>query len=193
MTPRIAQPIRYTPIGVIHSPLKDPDGAPIQSVSARSVEGTIEVFPQFAGGLVDIAEFSHLILLYHLHMSRKFKLRVVPFLDRSEHGIFSTRSPSRPNPIGMSVVEVLSVKGRVIRARGLDMVDETPLLDIKPYVPAFDAFRTKRIGWYAGRVAKSHLRRTKADSRFVKKHAQRLICATRSKSEECPSPRSGRR
>ena len=153
---------------MVHSPLKGAPGAPIQSVSAKDVIGTIEVFPTFAGGLKDITGFSHLMLLYHFHLSRRFKLTVIPFLDSSEHGIFSTRSPARPNPIGVSVVEVLRVRGRTIRVRGLDVVDKTPLLDIKPYVPAFDAIRTKKIGWYAGRVAMSRLHRTKADGRFVK-------------------------
>jgi len=164
--------IRFRPIGLVHSSLKDPVGAPIQSVSAKSVAGIVEVFPSFAGGLKDIEGFSHLILLYHFHLSRRFRLRVTPFLDNTEHGVFSTRSPSRPNPIGMSVVEVLGVRDRKIRVRGLDVVDGTPLLDIKPYVPAFDAIRARRVGWYAGRVAKSRISSTKADGRFVRRGAQ---------------------
>lgn len=138
--------VRYTPIGIIHSPLRDPAGAPIQSINASTVEGTVEVLPRFARG---------------------FRLTVMPFLDKVEHGVFSTRVPSRPNAIGMSVVSVLGVRGRRIRVRGLDVIDGTPLLDIKPYVPAFDSIRAKRIGWYAGRVAKSRVRRTKANGRFV--------------------------
>ena len=160
--------MKYTPIGVIHSPLKNPVGAPIQSVSAESVKGTVEVFPRFAGGLRDVAGFSNLILLYHFHMSRKFTLTVVPFLDDAEHGVFSTRVPARPNPIGMSVVRVLSIRGRMIHVRCLDVIDRTPLLDIKPYVPSFDSMRADRVGWYAGHVEQPRLVFTKADGRFVK-------------------------
>ena len=172
--------IDFRPIGLVHSPLREPAGAPIQSVAAKNVAGVVEVYPSFAAGLKDVEGFSHLILLYHLHLSRRFRLRVTPFLDSTEHGVFSTRSPSRPNPIGMSVVEVLGVTGRMIRVRGLDVVDGTPLLDIKPYVPAFDAIRASRVGWYAGRIAGARIRNIKADGRFVRS-AQRLIRSSRSR------------
>jgi tRNA-Thr(GGU) m(6)t(6)A37 methyltransferase TsaA len=160
--------VRYTPIGVIHSPLKESAGAPIQSVSANHVKGIVEVFPSYARGLKDIAGFSHLILIYHFHMARKqVSLVVRPYLDsEGQHGVFSTRAPARPNSIGISTVRLERIKGRNIYVKDVDIVDGTPLLDIKPYVPRFDYRRAKRIGWYAGKIHR--LDNTKADSRFAR-------------------------
>jgi tRNA-Thr(GGU) m(6)t(6)A37 methyltransferase TsaA len=150
---------------VIHSPLKESAGSPIQSASAKNVKGRIEVFPPYVRGLRDVAGFSHLILIYDFHMARKFSLTVRPFLDnKNDRGIFSTRSPARPNPIGISTVRIKSIRGGSIFVQDLDMIDGTPLLDIKPYVPAFDHREVKRIGWYAGRLYK--LTSIKADNRF---------------------------
>jgi tRNA-Thr(GGU) m(6)t(6)A37 methyltransferase TsaA len=159
------RPIRYIPIGIIHSPLKSPSGAPLQSVSAKHLRGSIEVFTNYASGLKDISGFSHLILIYHFHLSRKASLRVKPYLDKKEHGIFATRAPIRPNPIGISVVKLRKVRGGVIWVEGLDIVDGTPLLDIKPYVPQFDVRRVQRIGWLEGKISK--LQETRADTRFI--------------------------
>ena len=159
-------PVQYVPIGVVHSPLKDPVGAPIQSVSARRLRGTVEVFGPYAGGLRDLAGFSHLILLYHFHLARKrAPLVVKPFLDDIEHGVFSTRAPARPNPIGISTVRLERIDGATLHVRDLDIVDGTPLLDIKPYVPAFDSRSVRRIGWYAGRISRLH--DVRADGRFT--------------------------
>jgi len=158
--------LSYAPIGVIHSPLRGPAGAPIQSVSGRSVSGTVEVFPPYARGLRGLAGFSHLILIYHFHLADKSSLTVIPFLDNKEHGIFSTRAPVRPNPIGTSIVRLRGVRGRRLYVQDLDVLDGTPLLDIKPYVPRFDSRRAQRIGWYAKRIGK--LNQTRADNRFTR-------------------------
>jgi tRNA-Thr(GGU) m(6)t(6)A37 methyltransferase TsaA len=159
------RPIRYNPIGIIHSPLKSLSGAPLQSVSAKHLRGTIEVFAKYVSGLKDISGFSHLILIYHFHLSRKASLTVKPYLDKKEHGIFATRAPVRPNPIGISVVKLRKVRAGVIWVEGLDIVDGTPLLDIKPYVPEFDVRRVQRIGWLEGKIGR--LQETRADTRFI--------------------------
>ncbi len=155
----------YQPIGEIRSPFQDVKGVPIQPTGARNVEGRVIVYDAFAEGLKDIEGFSHLILLYHFHKSRPWKPLVTPFLDKTEHGVFATRAPARPNPIGLSIVELLDRDGPILRVRGVDVVDGTPLLDIKPYVPEFDARENVRIGWLEKRVNDvTHLR---ADDRFA--------------------------
>jgi tRNA-Thr(GGU) m(6)t(6)A37 methyltransferase TsaA len=126
--------------------------------------GTVELDPAYAAGLRDIEGFSNLILLYHLHLIREPALEVVPFLDTASHGVFATRSPKRPNPIGLSVVRLLAENGTHLTVEGIDVIDGTPLLDLKPYVPAFDAVAAERIGWYAGKLDRSGA--VRADSRF---------------------------
>ena len=128
-------PITYHPIGIIHNPFEKPVDMPIQPSAADGAEGQVELLPEFVEGLADLAGFSHIILLYHLHISKGYRLRVTPFLDDKERGLFSTRSPSRPNPIGLSVVRLLAVKGCTMRVGNVDIVDGTPLLDIKPHHP----------------------------------------------------------
>ncbi len=157
--------ISYKPIGVIHSPFKEAKGTPIQPTAAKKVVGVVEVFPEYAEGLKDLEGFSHVILIYHFHLSKKHSLTVKPFLDDQEHGVFATRSPSRPNPIGISVVRLLSVEKNKLHIQGLDVVDGTPLLDIKPYVPEFDARRVERIGWLSRNISRLPLLRD--DGRFV--------------------------
>jgi len=164
---RPVEEIRYRPIGVVHSPFKEPRGTPIQPAAARDVEGTVEVFPEYADGLKDIEGFSHIILVYHFHRVEKSSLRVKPYMDDELRGIFATRAPPRPNPIGISVVELTKVEGNTLHVRGVDIVDGTPLLDIKPYVPEFDAWKTERIGWLERRI--SHLHEARDDGRFSKK------------------------
>ncbi|MDG6907099.1 MAG: tRNA (N6-threonylcarbamoyladenosine(37)-N6)-methyltransferase TrmO [Nitrososphaerota archaeon] len=157
--------VKYTPIGVIHSPLKRSVGSPIQSGVGLSVKGRLEVFHPYIRGMAGLSGFSHLILIYDFHLAKTRPLVVRPFLDDKHlYGVFSTRAPARPNSIGISVVGVRSVRGRNIFVQDLDVIDGTPLLDIKPYVPSFDRRQTKRIGWYSGRVQK--LRNCKADDRF---------------------------
>ncbi|MDR2334851.1 MAG: tRNA (N6-threonylcarbamoyladenosine(37)-N6)-methyltransferase TrmO [Burkholderiaceae bacterium] len=139
--------ITLRPIGAIRSPFVSTQGMPIQTVAAADVEGELEVFEEFAAGLRDIEGFEYLIVLTHLHQATE-KLEVVPFMDTVSHGVFATRAPARPNRIGLSIVQLLQVQGRVLRFRGNDMLDGTPVLDIKPYVPRLDVRTTERIGWF---------------------------------------------
>jgi tRNA-Thr(GGU) m(6)t(6)A37 methyltransferase TsaA len=143
--------ISYRPIGVIHSPFPDTEGVPIQPAGAVGVRGMIELLPEYVEGLRDLDGFSHVILLYHFHLVEQAKLSVVPFLDCQPRGVFATRAPTRPNPIGLSVVRLLGVEGNVLHIENVDIVDGTPLLDIKPYVPEFDARTEVQTGWYAHR------------------------------------------
>ena len=139
--------ISYTPIGIIHTAFTETEGMPIQAALATGNVGRVEVLPEFADGLADIDGFSHIILLYHFHRSTPCPLTVTPFLDKTPRGVFSTRAPSRPNPIGFSVVKLVEVKKNILRVENVDMLDATPLLDIKPYVPRFDHFDADRTGW----------------------------------------------
>ncbi len=137
----------YQPIGLIHTPHKTIEGTPIQPTGAKGVEGIIEVYPEYTDGLTDLAGFSHIYLLYHFHLSKKYSLTIKPFLDDQERGLFATRAPSRPNPIGLSVVRLLDVANGKLRIQDVDIIDGTPLLDIKPYVPEFDVCKVDKIGW----------------------------------------------
>ena len=136
------------PIGVVHSSFQSTTGMPIQTVAAADVEGRVQVWEEFAPALRDIDGFDYLILLTHLHQATE-KLEVVPFMDTQSHGVFATRAPARPNRIGLSIVRLLRVEGSVLYFVGNDMLDGTPVLDIKPYVPALDVRQTDRIGWFA--------------------------------------------
>jgi tRNA (adenine37-N6)-methyltransferase len=156
--------ITYKPIGVVHSPFKETKGTPIQATAALGIKGTIEVNANYAEGLKDLEGFSHLILLYHFNLVKSYALIVKPFLDDKLHGVFATRSPSRPNSIGISTVRLTRVEKNTLHVEDLDIVDGTPLLDIKPYVPKFDYRRTRKIGWFEGKISK--LRETKDDGRF---------------------------
>ena len=160
------QPVTYRPIGVIHTPFTDVDGMPIQATAAIGIRGTIHLDPAFTAGLLDLDGFSHLVLLYHLHAVHHARLTVTPFLDVRPHGIFATRSPARPNPIGMSAVRLMGVRGSTIEIQDVDILDGTPLLDIKPYVPAFDDREGARVGWFTGRLER--LAEARADRRFVR-------------------------
>jgi len=160
-----ADEIKFRPIGIIHSPFKEAKGVPIQPSAAKGIEGKVEIFPEYTEGLEDIGNFSHIFLIYHLHLSRKYSLKVKPYMDDKERGVFATRAPSRPNPIGISVVELLEVDGNMLHIKNVDIVDGTPLLDIKPYVPEFDIHNVKKIGWLEKNVHK--LPETKDDGRFI--------------------------
>jgi tRNA-Thr(GGU) m(6)t(6)A37 methyltransferase TsaA len=156
--------ICYRPIGVVHSPFHEIEGMPIQPTGAAGIQGAVEVFPEFAAGLTDLAGFSHIILLYHFHEVRETRLIVTPFLDTQPHGVFATRAPKRPNPIGLSVVKLLGVEGNLLHVENVDMLDGTPLLDIKPYVPEFDQHPADRVGWMAQAGGKVQSKRS--DGRF---------------------------
>ena len=161
--------VKYRPIGVVRTPFKEPKGTPIQPPSARGVEGTVELFPEYAEGLKDLDGFSHIILIYHFHLSKPSPLQVKPYMDDEVHGVFAMRGPSRPNAIGLSVVRLASVEGNLLRIRDVDIVDGTPLLDIKPYVPEFDVRDVDRIGWLDRQVHK--LPTTQDDGRFAQRFA----------------------
>ena len=157
--------IKYKPIGVIHSPFKEPRGTPIQPAGAKDTKGIVEIFPEYAEGLKDIEGFSHIILLYHFHLSKGSTLIAKPFMDNQTHGVFAMRGPSRPNPIGISVVRLAKVEGKMLHIRDVDIVDGTPLLDVKPYVPEFDIREVEGIGWLEKNVDK--LSQSKDDGRFA--------------------------
>ena len=139
--------ITYHPIGIIHSPHKDPKGTPIQPTAAQGIPGTVEIHPRFSEGLQDMEGFSHIILLYHFDRVTETKLKVKPFLDDEIRGVFATRAPVRPNPIGLSIVRLVRVEGNILHVEDVDVLDGTPLLDIKPYVDKFDTRNSDKQGW----------------------------------------------
>ena len=155
----------FHPIGIIHTPFKDIKGMPIQPPGAAGIRGTVELKPKFAEGLKDLDGFSHIILIYHFHRVQESKLTVVPFLDPRPHGVFATRAPKRPNPIGLSVVRLLRVERNTLHIENVDILDGTPLLDIKPYVPEFDHHPTTRVGWLE--QAKGKVQNKRSDDRFL--------------------------
>ena len=157
--------IIYKPIGIIHSPFKEAKGTPIQPDAAKDIEGIIEVFSDYGNGLLDLTGFSHIIILFHCHLIKGYQLKVKPYMDDIEHGLFATRAPARPNPIGLSVVELIKIEKERLFVKGIDVIDGTPLLDIKPYVPEFDRRETIKIGWLENKIKK--LAETKDDNRFI--------------------------
>jgi tRNA-Thr(GGU) m(6)t(6)A37 methyltransferase TsaA len=139
------------PIGIIHSPFKHREDTPIQPSRSDAI-GEIEVFKEYQEGLEDIEGFSHIILIYWFHKSRGHRLKVKPFLDEKLRGLFATRAPRRPNQIGLSVVRLLRRKENILSVKGIDVIDGTPLLDIKPYVPDFESYEKIKIGWLKGKI-----------------------------------------
>jgi len=158
--------IIFHPIGRIHSPFQDLTDMPIQPSSETSASGRIEIFPEYAAGLKDLDGFSHIILIYYLHKVKHTHLTVTPFLDSQPRGVFATRAPVRPNPIGISIVPLLKIEGQILYIDQLDVLDGTPLLDIKPYVPDFDQRPNVRKGWLEGVGGK--VKRTRSDDRFAR-------------------------
>ena len=154
----------YQPIGIIHSPFKRREGTPIQPIGGIGVKAEVEIFPEYVEGLQDLEGFSHIILLYHCHLSQTYKLKVKPFLDDVEHGLFATRAPARPNPIGMSVVRLSRIENNTIYVQDVDIIDQTPLLDIKPFVPDFDVRTAKRAGWVEKKAVNA--KKVSDDGRF---------------------------
>ena len=145
--------LKYRPIGTIHTPFKGLEGTPIQPVGGSGVKAEIELLPEFVAGLHDLDGFSHIILIYHCHLAQPFRLTVTPFLDDVQRGLFATRAPTRPNPIGLSVVRLIRVANNILYIEDIDIVDNTPLLDIKPFVPEFDVRDADCIGWIGQRAA----------------------------------------
>ena len=156
--------ITYRPIGLIHSPYEQKTGVPIQGSLSENSLGTMEIFPEFADGLKDVEGFSHLVLLYHMHRVERFELLCKPFLQNKEHGIFAVRAPCRPNPIGFSVVRLEKRDGRILHISEVDILNQTPLLDIKPWVSRFDSRQNTRAGWFD--KALKRVRTKDADNRF---------------------------
>ena len=160
-----AEKTEFKPIGIIHTPFKTREDVPIQSTGGQDVEGIVEVYPEYAEGLADLDGFSHILIIYHFHLSEGYKLKVVPFMDTVERGLFSTRAPRRPNALGVSVVRLERIEGNEVHIRGIDMVDGTPLLDIKPCVPhLYPSPDEVRMGWLEGKT--DRMRRKRADGRF---------------------------
>jgi tRNA-Thr(GGU) m(6)t(6)A37 methyltransferase TsaA len=143
--------MKIKPIGIIHSPFKSKQETPIQPFRSKAV-GEIEVFKEYEQGLDDIESFSHLILIYKFHRSIGFSLKVKPILDDRLRGLFATRAPRRPNQIGLSVVKLIRRRGNILFVNGIDVIDGTPLLDIKPYLPDFNSGEEVRTCWIAGRT-----------------------------------------
>jgi tRNA (adenine37-N6)-methyltransferase len=156
--------IAYRPIGIIRSPFKTRKDMPVQPVGKASADGFVDVEGEFQEGLRDLENFSHIILIYHFHKAHAYALTVTPFLDTSPRGLFSTRAPSRPNSIGLSIVRLRGVNENRLSVTQLDIIDETPLLDIKPYVPEFDCHPDAYGGWFER--SRGEARQTLSDDRF---------------------------
>ena len=139
--------IFFSPIGIIHSPHQEKQKTPIQSVYANGIKGKVEIFPEFTEALKDLDGFSHLYLLYHFNKSNIVKLTVKPYLEDATRGLFATRAPSRPNPIGLSIVKLNSIENNYLFIENIDILDGTPLLDIKPYTAKFDIMDNVKSGW----------------------------------------------
>ncbi len=157
--------IPLAPIGIIHTPYSQLEEMPIQPGGAKESIGTIEFLSQYATGLRDLEGFSHIYLLYHFHQAQRTELIVTPFMDTIPRGVFATRSPLRPNHIGLSIVELITIDKNRIKVRGVDIVDKTPLLDIKPYIKNFDTITDSRSGWMTANAEEVAAKRS--DGRFV--------------------------
>ena len=155
--------MKYQTIGIIHTPFTRLEGMPIQPAGAKGVKGTIELKPEYIKGLKDIEGFSHIILIFHFHLSTGFSLEVIPFMDDKLHGVFTTKAPHRPNPIGLSTVRLIKVVKNILHIEDVDMINGTPLLDIKPFVPKFDNRICEKTGWL---TEKKYLSKIKSDKRF---------------------------
>ena len=157
--------MQISPIGVIQTPFNDLKGMPIQPSGARQIEGTLLIHPEYEQGLRDLEGFSHIILLYQFHQSSGFDLLVTPFLDTQERGLFSTRAPRRPNSIGFSIVELTGRDKNRVFVKGIDVLNNTPLIDIKPYVPKFDVRKVRATGWLE--KTQENATTLKSDDRFI--------------------------
>ncbi|MFX1389132.1 MAG: tRNA (N6-threonylcarbamoyladenosine(37)-N6)-methyltransferase TrmO [Promethearchaeota archaeon] len=151
---KFPEEICFKPIGVIHTPFNTLKGIPIQSSMSNS-KGTIEIFPDYELGLKDLSEFSHIYCLYFFDMVKTpVPLQSKPFLDDELKGVFAIRTPFRPNPIGLSIFELVEIVDNRIEVKKVDILDSTPILDIKPYVPYFDNIETTKIGWLKDKISK---------------------------------------
>lgn len=157
--------ITISPIGIIETPFNDLKGMPIQPSGAAKIQGIIVIDKAYEQGLSDLEGFSHIILLYHFHQSKGYNLMVKPFLDNQKRGLFSTRAPRRPNPIGLSIVRLIKREGNRLTIKGIDVLNGTPLIDIKPYVPGFDTKEVTAIGWLENKQENAIV--LKSDDRFL--------------------------
>lgn len=156
--------LNFQSIGIINTPFKTTDGMPIQPAGANGTNGTIEIYPKYAEGLKDLDGFSHVILIYHFHQTKTYELIVKPYLDDELHGVFATRAPIRPNPIGFSVVKLNKIENNILYIEGVDILDGTPLLDIKPFIPDVDSPKVDKLGWLEGKS--NQMKNKKSDKRF---------------------------
>ncbi|MFN7992431.1 MAG: tRNA (N6-threonylcarbamoyladenosine(37)-N6)-methyltransferase TrmO [Bryobacteraceae bacterium] len=162
--------LRFKPMGVIHTAFDRATGTPIQPSRPGGARATVEVYPEYVDGLKDLDGFERIWLIYWFDRAPGSRLRVVPFLDNRERGIFATRAPTRPCPIGMSAVRLLAISGNHLHVEDADILDGTPLLDIKPYVPEFDAYAVQRSGWFERAGARKF-----ADERFSSREPKRRM------------------
>jgi len=153
------------PIGVIHSPYNELENMPIQPKGAAETEGYVVVNESYGDGLKDLDGFSHIYLVYDFHKATRTELLVTPFMDEKERGVFATRSPLRPNHIGISIVRLVKVEGNRLIVKGVDIVDGTPLIDIKPYIEKFDRIDNSASGWM--KSSNEEVRNKRSDTRFV--------------------------
>ena len=151
----------FKPIGIIHTEFNKKINIPIQPVFSKS-KGTVELFPEFVKGVKDLDDFSHIILVYYFHKSKGFELLVRPYLDEIKRGVFATMAPKRPNPIGFSIVKLEKIEENILYLEGVDMLDKTPLLDIRPYIESFYPKEKIKHGWIKDKINKNH----KSDNRF---------------------------
>src|SRR6056297_95485 len=156
--------LNFQAIGVIKTPFKTTEEMPIQPTGGRGVQGEIEVLEQYSEGLDDLDGFSHIMVIYHFHQTKKYQLKVIPFMDDTLRGVFATRAPKRPNPIGFSVVRLKKVENNCVYFEDVDMLDGTPVLDIKPFIPDVDSPSVHRLGWLEGISDK--MKHKKSDNRF---------------------------
>ncbi|MBU8892160.1 MAG: tRNA (N6-threonylcarbamoyladenosine(37)-N6)-methyltransferase TrmO [Bacteroidales bacterium] len=157
--------LNFKPIGFIKTPFKSKEGMPIQSTGAQGVKGTIEIEAEYIEGLKDLDGFSHIILIYHFHLSKTYELSIKPFMDDNLRGIFSTRAPKRPNPVGFTVVKLIEIKDNLVHIENIDVIDGTPLIDIKPFIPDIDSPDVQKLGWLQGKSDKMGVK--KSDNRFI--------------------------
>ena len=157
--------IKINPIGIIHTPFNTINDMPIQPLAAKSVKGVIEIFPEYIEGLTDLEAFSHITLLYHFHKINEYDLMVKPFMDTKKHGIFATKSPKRPNAIGLSTVKLLKIEKNCIHIEEVDMLNGTPLIDIKPFFSKFDNRKNTKSGWLDNQL-NIPIKELRSDERF---------------------------
>jgi tRNA-Thr(GGU) m(6)t(6)A37 methyltransferase TsaA len=153
------------PIGTIQTPYTSLEQMPIQPKGAKDVTAFLNIKREYTQGLKDLEGFSHIYLIYHFHQTKHSSLEVIPFMDTVNRGVFSTRSPLRPSHIGMSITELVSINDNIVTIRGIDVLDGTPLLDIKPYIPQFDSVNDVRTGWMNKK--ESEVQETRSDDRFI--------------------------